>query len=73
MGKTKKFLSKENSTKYLLLHRSQQDSEYGKDGASALVLFPADQQGRGQKSSEGIENVLKRGRDHVNSLGNDST
>lgn len=43
MGKKKPFIDKKGSSKFVLLHRSQQDADYGKEGASEFVLFPAAQ------------------------------
>jgi hypothetical protein len=65
MGKTKKFIEKGSSTKFVLLHRSQQDAEYGKEGASSLVLVPADDPGLSAR----VEQVIASKRDHINSLG----
>lgn len=63
MGKTKKFIEK--GSKFFVVHRSQQDAEYGKDGASALVLVPADAPGLSSR----VDQVIASKKDHINSLG----
>ena len=70
----KKFVEKGSSTKFVLLHRSQQDADYGKEGASEFVLYPMDRPRKPGAASEeagfGDEPVaLLTGRDHVNQFG----
>ena len=68
----KKFVEKGTSTKFVLLHRSQQDAEWGKDGASEFVLYPVDRPGPLRKGAAVAEDAvipLRTGRDHVNALG----
>ena len=67
MGKnTKKKFGKDGSTKFVLMHRSQQDADYGKEGASDLVLYPVD---GSQLSVPRVERTFATSKDHVNGLG----
>ena len=40
-GKKKQFINKKESSKFVLLHRSQQDADYGKEGSREEPHPPA--------------------------------
>ena len=75
----RKFVEKDSSTKYVLLHRSQQDADYGKEGVSNLVLYEVGHAGRAatNKHSQNSQNdnaitpvgARFAGEDHVNAMG----
>lgn len=42
MGRKRQFINKRDAHKFVLMHRSQQDPEYYREGGSKFVLHPAD-------------------------------
>ena len=72
MGKKKQFAPKDGSTKFVLMHRSQQDAEYGQEGVSDLVLYPVGRSGGEAPAPTARPTTaaaLASGKDHVNHLG----
>jgi protein LTV1 len=71
MGKKKQFAPKDGSSKFVLMHRSQRDADYGQDGASDLVLYPVGSGASESSSSADLSTSVTPmlGKDHVNHLG----
>mmetsp|Transcript_4290 Transcript_4290/g.12743 ORF Transcript_4290/g.12743 Transcript_4290/m.12743 type:complete len:482 (-) Transcript_4290:168-1613(-) len=71
MGKNKKRFIDKDATKFVVLHRSQQDADYGKEGVSDFVLYPASGGTRpaGGAAQARQDLPFAGQKDHVNSLG----
>lgn len=70
----KKFVDKRTASTFVLMHRSQQDADYGKDSASEFVLYPVQMRGANPLGDDdgpdrNVHRQTTASRDHVNELG----
>lgn len=72
MGKSKRFIAKNEGQRFHLMHRSQTDKAYaGEDRPSDFVLVLASERNgsREQPNVIRVDEVLTKRRDHINALG----